>query len=213
MRERYDSDGNLMGAHNMIFDVIPDDYKIKSIILNDKVFDLSYLGVMRHLRDKKVADEINNDKVYSEEVISHLALDYLNSARFLWQGIIDDRNKGIVSQLFIPCAFMCKHAIELKLKECLLVKGAERLSGHSIKTLWDDIGELDIPHFEDIDSFITEVEEIDRNEMALRYGISSNLKPLSERPRFDIDNLITNTMYLFNVLDENVVCKYSYELS
>lgn len=213
MRERYDSNGNLIGYHSMIFDNIPDDYKIKSIMLKDKVYDYSYLGVMRHLRDKKVADEFSDDTFYSVELISHLALDYLNSARFLWQGIIDDRNKDIVSQYFIPCAFMCKHAIELKLKECLLVKGAERLSGHSVKTLWDDIGELDIPYFEDIDSFITEVEEIDRNEMALRYGISSNLKPLSERPMFDIDNLITNTMYLFNVLDENVVCKYRYELS
>ncbi len=208
MRKRYDSNGDLIGYHSMVFDNIPDDYKIKSIMLKDKVFDLPYLGVMRYLRDKKVDYKFSDDKFYSVEVISHLALDYLNSAHFLWQGIMEDRNKDIVSYYFIPCAFMCKHSIELKLKECLLVKGAVKLSGHSVKKLWDDIGDHDIPNFEDISDFIAEVEEIDINETALRYGINGNLKPLAERPVFDIDNLITNTMFLFNVLDEYVVCKY-----
>lgn len=41
--------------------------------------------------------------------------------------------------------------------------------------------------------------------MALRYGINSKLEPLSENYKFDIDNLINNTMFLFNVLDEYVV--------
>ena len=58
MRKRYDNDGNWIGSCQMVFDEIPDDYKIKKVILEDKVYDLSYLGVMKHLRDKEVAEEL-----------------------------------------------------------------------------------------------------------------------------------------------------------
>ena len=46
--------------------------------------------------------------------------------------------------------------------------------------------------------------------MALRYGISKGLAPLQENYKFDIDNLITNTMFLFNIVDEYIICKYRY---
>ncbi len=36
MRNRYDSDGKLVGAHNMIFDNIPDDYIIQKVLTGDK---------------------------------------------------------------------------------------------------------------------------------------------------------------------------------
>ena len=84
MRERYDESGNVIGAHNMVFDEIPDDYEIKQVLLPGKVVDLSYLGVMRHLRDIKAGDEFGDDMFYSSEVVSHIVIDYLNSARFLW---------------------------------------------------------------------------------------------------------------------------------
>ena len=68
----------------MVFDEIPDDYEIKQVLLPGKVVDLSYLGVMRHLRDIKAGDEFGDDMFYSSEVVSHIVIDYLNSARFLW---------------------------------------------------------------------------------------------------------------------------------
>ena len=210
MRERYDESGNVIGAHNMVFDEIPDDYEIKQVLLPGKVVDLSYLGVMRHLRDIKAGDEFGDDMFYSSEVVSHMAIDYLNSARFLWQGIANDRGKDVVTYYFIPCAFLCKHSIELKLKECLLAKGSTQLNGHSVIKLWDELGVADIPNKDNIKAFLEEVEKIDKNEMALRYGIGHDLRPLAEKPKFDIDPLITNTMYLFNVLDEYVICKYRY---
>lgn len=46
--------------------------------------------------------------------------------------------------------------------------------------------------------------------MALRYGISKGLAPLQENFKFDIDNLISNTMFLFNIVDEYIICKYRY---
>ena len=208
MRNRYDEKGKLIGAHNMIFDNIPDDYEVQSIFQNEKIFDLSYLGVMKHLRTIKAGDEFDDNVFYSSEVLSHLALDYLNSARFLYQGIVADRDGNTVTYYLIPCAFLCKHSIELKIKECLISQGKKELGGHSVLKLWNQLNETDIKQYDKLNQFIQEAEKIDSNEMALRYGISKGLEPLQENFRFDIDNLITNTMYLFNVVDEDIICKY-----
>lgn len=205
MRKRFDSYGNCIGAHNMVFDEIPDDYVMKKVVLDDKVFDLSYLGVMKHLRSIKVDDFFDDNNFYSREVISHMAMDYLESAMYLQKGIVADRGGEKVTYYFIPCAFLCKHAIELKLKECLIAEGAEELKGHSAETLWNQIKTVSYPHYEELRNFIVEIEKIDKNEMALRYGINSKLEPLAENYKFDIDNLIQNTMFLFNVLDEYVI--------
>lgn len=211
MRNRYDENGNLIGAHNMIFDNIPDDYEVQKVLLNDKVYDLSYLGVMKHLRTIKAGEEFDDNIFYSSEVLSHLALDYLNSARLLYQGIVADRDGNTVTYYFIPCAFLCKHSIELKIKECLLSKGETELKGHSVLNLWNQMNETDIPQYDRLNQFIQEVEKIDSNEMALRYGISKGLEPLQESFKFDINNFLTNTMYLFNILDEYVICKHRYK--
>ena len=211
MRERRDQDGNLKGYHNMIFDNIPDDYQMQKVILEDKVFDLSYIGVMKYLRTIKTREEFTDDKFYSSEVLSHMALDYLNSARFLYQGIVADRGKDLVTYYLIPCAFLCKHSIELKLKECLLSKGVQELKGHSVLGIWNDLNEEKIPHGTELKLFLSEVEKIDNNEMALRYGISKVLSPLQENFKFDIDNMISNTMFLFNIVDEYIICRYSRE--
>ena len=208
MRERRDKDGKLKGYHNMIFDNIPDDYQIQKVVLEDKVFDLSYLGTMKHLRTIKAGEEFTDDIFYSSEVLSHMALDYLNSARFLHQGIVADRGQDLATYYLIPCTFLCKHSIELKLKECLLSKGVHELKGHSVIGIWNDLNENQIPHGAELESFLREVEKIDNNEMALRYGISKKLAPLQENFKFDIDRLIPNTMFLFNVVDEYIICKY-----
>ena len=210
MRPRYDSEGNIKSYHRMVFDEVPDDYQIQGIILEKGVHDLSYLGVMKYLRDIKADKSFDNNKYYCSEVLSGMALDYLNSARYLLKGVQADRGQDIVTHYFIPCAFLCKHSIELRLKECLLEKGETSLKGHSVRTLWDLLNEPDIPQYDALSMFIAEVEKIDSNEMALRYGISKNLEPLQEKYRFDLDNLISNTMYLFNVLDEFVIFKYRF---
>ena len=205
MRKRYDTTGKCIGSHDMVFDEIPDDYEIKKVILDDKVYDLSFLGVMKYLRSTKVDESFVDNSYYSREVIGHMAMDYLMSARYLQKGIVNDRGEEIVTYYFIPCAFLCKHAVELKLKECRLSEGAEELRGHSVEALWDQIKTVSYPHYEEIQAFIKDIEKIDKNEMSLRYGINSKLEPLSENYKFDIDNLINNTMFLFNVLDEYVI--------
>ena len=210
MRERYDEQGNLIGAYQMIFDNIPDDYRMKKVVLDDKVPDLSYVGVMKYLRSVKAGEEFSDDIFYSKEVLSYLALDYINSALLLQKGIAAERGQDIVSYYLIPCAYLCKHSIELKLKECLLEKYGKLEGGHSVLALWNALNEKELIHYQELDIFIKEVDKIDSNEMALRYGISTKLTPLQESFKFDIDNMLANTMFLFNVVDEYIVGKYRY---
>lgn len=210
MRKRFDKDGKLIRYHQILFDNIPDDYQIRKTILEDGVLDLSYLSVMKYLRTSKVFDEFEDDKVYSSEILSYMALDYINSALFLRQGVVGDRGKDMVSYYVIPCAYLCKHAIELKLKQCLLSKGEEHIDGHNVLKLWEKLDETEIPHYQELYGFLIEVDRIDHNEMALRYGISKSLTPLQEDFKFDVDNLLTNAMFLFNIVDEYVICKQIY---
>lgn len=76
MRKRFDKDGKLIGYHRVLFDNIPDDYQIRKTLLEDGVFDLSYLSVMKYLRTIKAFDEFEDNQVYSSEVLSYMALDY-----------------------------------------------------------------------------------------------------------------------------------------
>ena len=55
-------------------------------------------------------------------------------------------------------------------------------------------------------------EYLPKNEMALRYGVSVKLEPLQEEFKFDIDMLLANTKYFFNVVDEFIICKYRYRV-
>lgn len=195
----------------MIFDNIPDDYKMRKVLTGDKFADWSYVGIMKHLRTIEAGEEFFNNKYYSAEVLSHMAMDYIKSAQYLYNGIVGDRDGNTVSYYLIPCAFACKHSIELKLKECQIEKGFENLKGHSVLEIWNALDETDIPHADDITDFLEEVEKIDNNEMALRYGISKNLEPMQEKYKFDIDGFLTNTMFLFNILDEYVIHKYRFK--
>ena len=112
----------------------------------------------------------------------------------------------------IPCAYLCKHSVELKIKECLLEKYGEVVNTHSIANLWNKLDEKSVLHYEELNSFIQELETIDKNEMALRYGVSVKLEPLQEDFIFDIDALLNNTKFFFNVVDEFIICKYRYKI-
>jgi len=211
VRPRYDENGKLIGSHNMIFDDMPDDYQMRQFLLSDKVRDLSYLGVMKYLRDLKIADEFQDNDFYSKEVLSHLAFDYLYSALLLHKGVLADRGTNVVSLYLIPCAYMCKHSVELKLKECLLEKYKKIQQSHSVLELWHLLDEKELKQYASINSFIQELETMDKNEMALRYGVSVALEPLKEKFKFDIDILLANTKFFFNVVDEFIICKYRYK--
>lgn len=211
MRARYDENGRVISYQKMVFECIPDDYKMQRVLTGEKFTDMSYVGVMKHLRSNAKIEEFSDNKIYSSEVLSHMAMDYIKSAQYLHSAIVNDRDGETVSYYVIPSAFCCKHSIEIKLKECQVVKGMTELKGHSVLTVWNNLDEKSIPHASEITAFLEEVEKIDNNEMALRYGISKDIEPLQEKYKFNIDALIDNTMFLFNILDEYVICKYRYK--
>lgn len=211
MRARYDENGKLIGVHNMVFDDMPDDYQMKTLFPGIDLPDLSYLGVMKYLRDIKVSKEIEDNSAYSTEILSYLALDYLNSALYLQKGIIDNRRVPSASLYLIPCAYLCRHSVELKLKECLAKKTGSITKTHSFSELWDALDEKTLPHYEAINEFIRELAELDENGMALRFGVSVKLEPLKEKFQFSIDALLDNTKFFFNVVDEHLICKYRYQ--
>ena len=151
MRARYDENGKLIGSYNMIFDDVPDDYQMGKFLLSGQVPDLSFLGVMKHLRNIKVADEFEDNDYYSKEVLSHLANDYLYSALLLHKGILADRSTEVVSLYLIPCAYLCKHSVELKLKECLLEKYGRIEQSHSVAKLWSVLNEKELAQYGVID--------------------------------------------------------------
>ena len=173
MRPRYDEEGNIKSYQDMIFDNIPDDYKMQKVLTGDKFTDWSYVGIMKHLRTVEAGEAFFDKKFYSTEVLSHMAMDYIKSAQYLYSGIVGDRDGNTVSYYLVPCAFACKHSIELKLKECQIEKGFEKLKGHSVLEVWKALDETDIPHAADITSFLEEVEKIDnKNILYLKANVS-----------------------------------------
>ena len=108
MRPRYDESGKIIGAHNMIFDDISDQYKMQRVLIDKDIQEISYTAFMKQLRNAKVAEEFEDNNYYSREVISHLAIDYLYSALFLQKGIAEKRGKNVLSLYMIPCAYLCR---------------------------------------------------------------------------------------------------------
>lgn len=211
MRIRYDENGQIKGSHNMLFDEVPDDFIMRTVLLDKQNKDLSYTAFLKGLREAQIEKAFEDNNVYSKRVISHLALDYLYSAIFLHEGIVVDRSIYAVSPYIIPCAYMCKHSVELKLKECILEKYGSIKPSHSVAKLWEALNEQEVVHYKEISHFIHEIEAIDGNEIALRYGVSAKLEPLQEDFMFDIDALLDNAKFFFNVVDEYIVCKYRYK--
>lgn len=211
MRKRKYKDGTYGGV-NLPYESIPDNYDIKSCLTNG--YDLSYAGFMKMMvkKYKNKISEFQNKDWYGQEIIEHQAYDFLASAKFLRNGLNVDRDGNTVSNYVIPCAYCCRHAVELYLKYCALVKGVEskKLICHKITDLWDIIDEKDIPRYDKITAYIQELDIIDENGMALRYGLNKSFDIPNENFQFNVDIMICNTMYLINVLDEFVIRPYQY---
>lgn len=139
--------------------------------------------------------------------MQHQAYDFLASATFLRNGLNADRDGNTVSCYVLPCAYCCRHAIELYLKYCALVKGVEfkKMLCHKITDLWHNIDEKDMPCFDKITKYFKELDIIDENGMALRYGLNKSFDIPNENFKFNVDIMICNAMYVINVLDEFVI--------
>ena len=210
MRKFYDENGKWVRSVAIPFEEIPEEFIVKSIKL-DKFKDLSYLGIIKHLSEES-SDfkemEMNDEKFIGEDILSHLSMDYLQTAIQLRKSIVEDRMKPnlVVSYYVIPCLFCCRHAIELKLKQCIFKNNNEKAKTHNIKKLWDMIKNKTKSLTNKIESFIYEINEMDENEIVMRYGLDKNLKLLKEKYMIDVDVVISNTMYLFNEMAIECSC-------
>lgn len=211
MRAFYDKNGNLVRSVAIPFEEILEEYEIKPIKLS-KFKDISYLGFIRelseHSTDFKELFKDDEDAI-GVDILSHLSYDYLQSAISLQKYISDDRNGPniVVSHYVIPCIFCCRHAIELKLKQCIYNICKEKMNTHIIIDLWNKIiDKKNGKGLNNLNSFIQEINSIDENEIVMRYGLDKNLKLLREKYLIDIDALIDNTKYLFNVLAVECCC-------
>ena len=211
MRWFYDENGCPIRGVAVPFEEIPEEYEVKTIKLT-KFKDISYLGFVRelseHSSDFQNMLKSNEDSV-GADILSHLAYDYLASAIDLQKSVTNDRNGPylVASHYVIPCIFCCRHAIELKLKQCIYKVSKEKPSNHKIFNLWSIItSKKSGTGIDKLNSFIAEVDSMDENEIVMRYGIDKNLRLLKEKYLIDIDALIQNTKYLFNVLAVECSC-------
>lgn len=208
---------------------ISDDYKIISIFPTkpNGVFDYNSISIFKKLYDKgylingtiqncngepKIKDKhIYNGNEFSEVLYSYLAKEYLDSAITLCQYIQQER-KGMkengnmrLSSYVNPCAFLCRHAIELKLKQCLCKQNEQAKSicnSHKLLKLWDkvDKSKLNSQKIKQLTTFISELSDIDPNSESIRYGTDKTLLPIQNICDYDCIALIQNAMYLFNQL-------------
>ena len=111
--------------------------------------------------------------------------------------------ESFLSQYANPCSFLCRHAIELKLKQCLSRQNNPITTSHKILDLWKKIdkNKLDSITISKLDSFLSEVACIDPNGEYIRYGTGKDSLPINHKiVSFDCVLLVQNTMYLFNQL-------------
>ena len=202
-----------------VFKEIPENYSIKSIItkgncdLNSiEVFRFLYEegkltnGTMKEVDGKIVVENerrLDGDE-YSAELFSFLAKEYIDSALVLAKCVLEERAEPEkkLSSYANPCSFLCRHAIELKIKQCLCCQHNSDSSAHNLNKLWDslDKSKLEQHVVDALTTFINEVSLIDEKGITWRYGTEKNRLPIEECLQVDCCMLTQNTMFLFNQL-------------
>ena len=205
----YDKNGNEIGQKSVLFGELPDDYEFKDCTCKPSVLNLtSELMAMNVLLNKNMIPDIE----YQIHSFRELALDYVVSADKLREAFhngIKSINGGYSfnPRFFIPCAYACRHSIELLLKYAILLKTRNLdvlKSNHWIEKLWIEFQN----HYTDerismLQQFINMIKVIDDDGIKLRYNFDKNGNPYSiDSYYFDVDILMDNTKYFFNVVDE-----------
>ena len=208
-RPIYDAMGNEIGRKSVLFGELPEDYEFRDCTQKLSVLNLtSELTAMNSLLKKGTISDIEY-QIYS---FYELALDYIVSADKLRESFHDEIKtvNGVhlfKPRVFIPCAYACRHAIELLLKYAILLKTRNLYvlkSNHWIEKLWVEFQK----HYTDeriskLQRFIDMLKVIDDDGIKLRYGFDKSGIPYPiESYSFDIDILMDNTGYFFDIVDE-----------
>lgn len=167
--------------------------------------DLSMPFIAKRLHDLNIP-EFQCDDTYAAWMLHSISYSFLVSAETLITNMPHDKN--IVANEVIPSLFLCKHALELKLKHCLIVLGETNFSSHNVLDLWQKVLTLHpiTPTYaKSMQTFIQEMHNLDNNEIALRYGTNKNLQPLQEDFIANSATVVYNTKCVFNVLHEEIL--------
>ena len=160
---------------------------------------------------------IMQDKYKEEHITKEYILSYIEGAKILAQKCIAGKNppvKFIILHysLSIPCLFLCRQAIELKIKECLDKRKTDYRAIHDLNSLWiafeDSLVNEQMTEEDGIISemkrFINLLSELDNeNATKLRYPKRKDGKISQERVTFVCLYKIVDTAVLFiKQLDE-----------
>lgn len=185
---------------------VPENFDVKSCLKNG--YDISGTGLFRSLAE---IDRYKNKDDYNTKILLSQVFDFLTSALLLQEGLKKERMTDTFTHYMIPCAFCCRHAIELCLKYCALEKGIfyKKLICHRLIDLWNILDVKMIPYYDEFTSYIEELDYIDANSMALRYGLNTEFEITEEDFQFNVDIMIDNAKYLIGVLEKFFVNKES----
>lgn len=210
-RPIYDAMGNEIGWKRVLFGELPEDYKFRDCTHKLSVLNLtSELAAMNVLLKRGTIPDIK----YQICSFRKLALDYVVSADKLREAFhdgikADNGGHSFNPRFFIPCAYACRHAIELLLKYAILSKTRNLdvlKNNHWIEKLWVEFQK----HYTDeriskLQQFIDMLKVIDGDGIKLRYGFDNQGNPYpTESYIFDIDALMDNTGYFFDTLNDIV---------
>ncbi len=145
-----------------------------------------------------------NDNEKRVSLLREMADDYLSAADQLIQSLIVKENEMLsVNRSFIPIGYLCRHAIELKLKECLYAKGHDLTNKHDLQLLfnrfnWDDYTNEE--WFIKTKTIIDDISTLDNDGFHLRYGFATNGSLYDwDFYMFNPYNFVYDTKFVFNV--------------
>lgn len=201
-----------------IFDDIPDDYNMQEFKGKISVYygcELpNKMGFYHQLYNQNL---ISKDMMQSE-MLSDSAVHYVYSAIKVFEAhctAIKYSEEGVLSVSFCymtPCAFLCRHAVELKLKS-LLFDMTHNLTlirnKHSVGKLFDLLSNynfkkyLSQTDYDEVKCFITMLDDFDPDGSQLRYAFNNDGEPYDMKNQlFSIHTLIKNTKHFFNILNQ-----------
>lgn len=197
-----------MSMKDFLCSDIPNEYQVRPCIgvasQNGCLPETAGLSVMHAL--SKI-DDIS----YNKMSLSQLSWEYLVSADILreeWHKSMVYKEGQLQSYnpcIFIPCAYLCRHSLELKLKEliCRLSPENKIVTGHDFQKLWKKL--IDIcpdPRLQKIEPVILDMRELDDDGMKLRYSLDKQGQSYSGKSYyFDADILVDNTKYCYKIAE------------
>ena len=154
---------------------------------------------------------ITKEKFKKEDITKEYILSYINSAKLLADACNVDNNNSVklimlTYSFSIPCLFLCRQAIELKIKDCLEKRQINYIPIHSIVSLWntletslinEEVTDEDKIIISEMNRFINLLSKLDNeNATKLRYPKDKSGNISQERVVFVCLKKIVDTAYL-----------------